>query len=297
MKEYVIYSLMRSGHHAVCNWIYRNLSGKIVYANDVKNKIWNPAENDDRIDKVICHFEEGKSLTNSLSEVRSNIVRCKHYPLLGKNVDPDLSKLDWDHLIYAIEDEPHLNFHNGEIQRGEQFSFSPNEKHRLIGISKGDDKCSILILRDPFNFMASRIEYQKRTRFDMLSEAMDFWKTQAREYLRITKKLKGEFIPINFNSWTSSKTYRKELSEKFDMNNFRDLGCDEIPAYGNGSSFTQRSVVPTKDVLYRYKQVKKCFRYVDKEAIELAELIFKNSLPFKGNKDNLFEKTFQKKFL
>jgi len=275
---------MRSGHHAVCNWIYQQLNGSVIYANDVCNKVWNHSPEDDRLYRAVNLFREGHAMLDSFKSVDCcPIKKCSHYPLLGRGFDPsdiNLGSPNVDHYIHVIEDDPFTSFCNGELMRTNHLCFVPNEVHKNLGIGSGDKTIEVLILRDAYNFLASRIEYQKRTKFDMLTDAADSWKEHAVEFIRETTKLKDPIV-INFNQWVRSFEYRRLLADKFGCVKFEDKGVDEVPAYGGGSSFTGKRM-KQKEVLSRYKVMlsrNDFHMLIDDEIVELTSRIFNLKLP------------------
>jgi hypothetical protein len=89
----------------------------------------------------------------------------------------------------------------------------------LAGLVEGVDAqqvTPILILRDPFNHLASKRAANPERDIDFGRQEAELWKTYAREYLGETK-----FIPdkvcINFNEWFSDAAYREQLSNRLNL--------------------------------------------------------------------------------
>ncbi|MDJ0845042.1 hypothetical protein [Crocosphaera sp.] len=137
---------------------------------------------------------------------------------------------------------------------------------RLIYFGKAQQNIDILILRDPYNTIASRIkatqiesdytvapmkrwsafqeQYNKYRDFYYKDYMMvenpdltpvDLWLQYAREFIGETNFLKIK-VCLNFNQWFSDASYRQELAEKIQIN-FTDSNLNKVASYGKGSSF------------------------------------------------------------
>ena len=107
---------------------------------------------------------------------------------------------------------------------------------------------NIVVIRDPFNMIASRIMQLRKQNFEVgdpplaydpshyyhpigLLSPIATWKIFAREYLRETEHL-PEIIPWNYNRWFVDIDYRKSLSEALDLE-FCDSGKDTLGTWGS----------------------------------------------------------------
>lgn len=147
---------------------------------------------------------------------------------------------------------------------------------------KSNEQFQILILRDPFNLLASRYAWKdeqgKRFREDSAyrTSIIDLWKSYAHKYLEWERT--GAGIGINYNQWYVDKAYRKEIAERLGLR-FTDKGRDEVKIYGHGSSFdgTQKKGGELK-VLERWKNFNEDSAYLegikDKDMIDLSLKIF-----------------------
>ncbi len=88
----------------------------------------------------------------------------------------------------------------------------------------------ILLLRDPFNWMASRI-----TRHFNFPK-MDLWVQYAREFCGETNYL-ADKVCINYNRWFVSESYRREIAQQLNMD-YSEETINRIPKFGR-SSFDQ----------------------------------------------------------
>jgi hypothetical protein len=138
------------------------------------------------------------------------------------------------------------------------------------------DGTKVLLLRDPFNLFASRLQNTRNfvedtnatfTSLDMMScRAIQIWKDYARAFLS------GDYTAINFNKWYSDKDYRREISDNLGLE-FSDKGFGSKKGwrFSGGSSFEQM------DVLNNWKHMAEDEEYLaffDMEMIELSQEIF-----------------------
>ena len=102
---------------------------------------------------------------------------------------------------------------------------------------------NILIVRDPYSMLASRIRKAASTNNQafprvpgpMLDRIVDVWKMHAREFLGLTNTLKRK-VCVNFDSWFSNQAYRKHISRQLNMP-FTDEGFSTVSNHAGGSSF------------------------------------------------------------
>lgn len=196
-REYEIasYALKRSGNHAVLNWIIEQLPEPVCFFNGVYNCDRNPTV--------------GKSVVSG-----------------EMNLHSDKRKLGSKNILYSYEDK------NLSLIRKNGRFFTNGIKNE-IGESK--KFFSILIIRDPFNSIASRCVWDR-----VISDEryIDMWKQYAAEYLDKTQHLCKNKLVINFNRWFIDKQYRKELSNRLGLP-FSDSTVNKVLPIGY-SSFDNR---------------------------------------------------------
>lgn len=132
----------------------------------------------------------------------------------------------------------------------------------------------VLILRDPYNMIASRIEFGAGCQ----REHVDLWKEHAREYLNITRHLPDDKIVVSFNEWYKNPAYRGALSKKFGFAYCEDR-YDKVTEEGGGSSFQRGETDATKLNLFdRWKTYQENPVYLelisDPELKTLSDRIF-----------------------
>lgn len=149
-----------------------------------------------------------------------------------------------DYLIYSFEDPIPSKYNHAEYRNY---------------IGESGTHFNILILRDVYNLMASRIKAEKRHFFDRewpghkitREESVALWMSYAREFTRED----SNFFKINYNRWFIDLTYRMELSKKLGLKH-NDNGMTRVSPYGYGSSFDKHQYngqAQNMDVLRRYE--------------------------------------------
>lgn len=162
------------------------------------------------------------------------------------------------------------------------------EKFHDVYVGISASRFDLLILRDPFNLMASRIQSNISRMSDRSArKAIQLWKTYAREFLGETKFLTQNKVCINFNQWHCSWEYRKKIAEELGLE-FTDTGRERIKGYGGGSSFDKRDLdgrASELKVLNRwqtFEEVESFWQlFRDEELIDYTKRIFdRETLPF-----------------
>ena len=219
MIELRLYAIRRSGHHAIINWLFEQLSGSVVVANNIS----------------FTGHNSTKSYIKCIEEFKNKTLKPNgNSNLIAKNFSGDI-----DFLISNIEDEKL------------EFSFKKNDFHKQIGIGTGLIK-NIIVLRDAYNCIASRI--RKDFKINYNTSHSDKWVSYAKEFVRETNNLPNA-IRINYNKWYTSQEYRRRLSGILEIP-FSDSGLQKVPSYGGGSSFDGvhfNNQSQNMKVLQRYK--------------------------------------------
>lgn len=222
-RQMCFYSLRRSGHHAVMNWIMKNLPGKIFFLNNTMSKT------------VVMPTE------------------------------PELDAIWSEYDVFALNMED-WGFDNPV----------PPTKYipRLVTEN-------YYVLRNPFNFMASRLANRWVTgdlkKPEWCRTLLDQWKAYAIRYLD------GNRDTIVYDKWFLSEDYRREIAA-FVGFEYSEQGLLEVPAYGvstgTGSTFDNLNYdgrANEMKVLERYQKFEHNKQYLnlfDDEVVSLAIQIF-----------------------
>ena len=141
------------------------------------------------------------------------------------------------------------------------------------------DTVHVLVLRDLFNLVASRLKKSRGPKKDMPidSHTISLWKSYAREFIGETN-IFPEKVCVSFNRWFEDLQYRKSLSSKLGYE-FTDEGKDQLGA--RPSSFDHlvfRKNASQMNVIDRWRQFVSDTEYLricrDEEAINMSKIIF-----------------------
>lgn len=187
-------------------------------------------------------------------------------------------------LLYAMEDM-RLQF-----LRDYQFPYPPT-------CPSPDRVSDVLLLRDPYNTIASRLKIGRdradngffRNMFLRGADGKAFfpklWINYAREYLGELNCLREDKIGILHHRWTGDAAYRDEIGRRLGVDAAAraraELTVGQVPGWGFGSSFdaTQyHGKAREMDLMNRWRRYEDDPEFreltVDAELRELAERIF-----------------------
>lgn len=210
-NELCVVGLQRCGQHAVIHWILAQARGRRCFLNDAA-------------------LHTNPFVTFSPGEIETR--GYWRFDLAGEAAGR-LSRKDW--LIYNYEDAHPLEPFGGAF---------PRQRDAFVGTS--ERRLVMLILRDPFNFFASRLQWgrsdsagwSRRPLRD--AESRDYlvalWKAHAREYLGDTRHLPDEAVPVSYNRWCADRDYRRALAGRLGVP-FTDKARSRLANYGPASSF------------------------------------------------------------
>ena len=231
--ELRVWALQRSGHHAVLEWMLAGLEGPWVFLNHVE-----PGRNP---------FEVG-----GCDRERSRAVDGR-----GEAVE-----IDWEAgaggshperrwLVYNLEDRSFAEGMVGEGaiggwlwgEGGLPDASSPTPQRRREEERVEPRRVEVLILRDPFNNLASKLKWFEGRGVEPDAAAfagyVDLWKEQAREALGRTRQLAGPTVVLLYNCWFTDAAYRRERASALGLR--AEVGASQrVARYGpvaEGESF------------------------------------------------------------
>ncbi|MDY7013362.1 MAG: hypothetical protein SVX43_07095 [Cyanobacteriota bacterium] len=241
-KEIRVVGLRRTGNHAVLTWIKKQEEGVVWAINNVKAR-----ENPYRY--------KYQNLMEFFPKNKWAIERFK------KQAKGELTPKDC--LIYNYED------YALETAISREFE----EKHDLY-LGKSKKRYDLLIMRDPFNLLASRLKKKYMPTKDKEKNCVDLWIEYAKEYVGETQYLKYNKICVNYNQWTKDIDYRQQIAQQLDLE-FSDAGINTVSGCGGGSSFEGRALdgqATQLDVGNRWKHF--CENDVYRQLFDNEELWF-----------------------
>ncbi|MGK7951238.1 MAG: hypothetical protein AB4368_21255 [Xenococcaceae cyanobacterium] len=210
-KEIRIAGLRRTGNHAIISWIQAQEKllnkGAVFHINNV---VINENPYRYKYQNLCYHFPQHKWSIEQFKQQKSGNLTSKYC------------------LIYSYED----------YALAEIFSHKFEQKHDLY-LGKTQDRYDLLIIRDPFNLLASRLKNNFLAVKSARSSFADLWLDYAKEYLGETNRLQHNKVCVNYNLWVNNKDYRQEIASKLNIE-FTDVGIDTVHGCGGGSSFDGR---------------------------------------------------------
>ena len=254
--ELRVCGLMRSGNHAIIEWIMNQHADKpACFLNNIQHGDFDPYQHYSQ--RVLQNIDKSIE-TETLRHLKKGLLICSYedrselmsgnYNLLHSALRPDL-----------------------DVSR----------RHYLLSHNHFID---ILIIRDPFNCLASRFKLLQ-TRgamggIDNHELIVYNWKVTAKATLALMAYQDETQLVINYNRWLVDLTYRQQLSSQL-LGIFSDTSLDNISEFGGGSSFSNIDICPnygSGELFQRWREMltDRDFRkaIADPEILELSEKIF-----------------------
>ena len=260
--------MKRSGQHGVVNWLAQQNSHNVLHLNNCIQG-WGQ--------KKFLPMKKHMVVSYQFNGIEHDIKNffCDHKIDLEKSrqLAQEFDKTDFsstEHYIYNIED---LSL--AEFKKHQMWTFDGMQENGK----------TILILRDPFNFISSCLERYKNPpdsgATDVainLPKRLQMWKEQARQVLNPDINF-PEIYFLNFNKWFADKEYRKQICVDLGLT-FTDRGVNDVMNFGSGNSFDREKFhgsAQQMSVLNRWKawvNTKPFNALIDDELIELSEKLF-----------------------
>ena len=201
-REVCFIGLRRTGNHAFINWLMPHIKGRRVFLNDIPLR-YHPFRH---------HYREAKRFGfDGAKKMVESDVR-------GRLTHKDL-------LLYSYEDYSLEEVLSARLRQRRRVVFGPSKNYY-----------EVLILRDPYNLIASRMQAGFITTKTKRKNFVDLWLEYAREFVGETHYLGDNKICVNYNRWCADQDYRIALSQQFGLP-FTDSGFKKVATQGGGSSF------------------------------------------------------------
>ena len=234
---------------------------------------------------IICWMEEQQKPDNKVLHLNNLKVNENPYRYKYQNLSYYYPQHQWAIANYQKQSKGELLYRDCLIYSYEDYSlkrvFSDyfEKKHDLY-IGKTGQRYDVLIIRDPFNLLASRLKNGFFSVKSKRKNIVDLWLEYAKEYLGETNYLKHNKICINYNLWVKNKDYRQELAQKLNIN-FTDAGIDKVLSFGGGSSFDGENLdgkATSMDTASRWKHFADDPTYLEliknKQLLDYSQKIF-----------------------
>jgi len=248
-----IFSLHRSGHHAIIFWILNKKSPNITsdYNPDGSVKSKNQPFLKDLINKV--YYYNNINFMATYNEEFLNNKPTSYELMLNSLSDEFFTEGPFNFIVLR----DFLNNLSSRFKKWASPLYPYTIGPQLSPNRSGPDQYDTPLIPnalDIFHFI-------------------DLWKNHARVYLDNPWKV------IKYNDWVSSKDYRKNISANLDLPEEPDI-TKIVPSYGGGSSFIKQKIENnSKNYLSRFEQVKLPEQFCsvilqDTELLELNKSIF-----------------------
>ena len=265
-NNFIIIAMKRSGQHGVINWLGCQSKNNTLHFNHCirgwKNKEFKPM----RDNFVVYYDNKNNNIKNYFFDHKINPNKNR---MLNQELKNDTFK-DVDFKMYNIEDLSLTKY----IQNGMDDFKQVKDNGKVI-----------IILRDPFNFIASCLQRKINPPdagatdvADNIKKRLDVWVEHAKEACGETNKIDGTYF-ISYNDWFISEEYREKICEDLGID-FTDNGLNKVINYGSGSSFDREKYdgnaqkMKIMDRWENFKDNEKFNKLLSPEIIRLSEKIF-----------------------
>lgn len=224
--ELRVFGLMRSGNHAIIEWMLNQHSGHpACFLNNVRHGDHDP----------FSHFAH-RMLYNIHEEIDTEALR-----VMSKRL-----------LIFSYEDR----FELGEQDFLESVFNPAFEANRREYIGQSENILDVMIIRDPFNCFSSRFKMLQTTgpHSGLADHTLIVrnWKAMAKKAIALRDAPEPNKIVVSYNRWVTDRNYRQELSRKL-KGTFDDSSREATSEFGGGSSFQLAPLTPRMIIAQRKK--------------------------------------------
>jgi len=204
-NRFITLSLQRSGQHAVIHWLCTQIRN-IVHFNH-------------------CHFER-VHLRNWITPINNRVVYYRDSEQLDSGIQDRESLIsfladipEYQHLLYSFED---FDIENALITKYVRTS----------------NPTVILILRDPYNWLASSIKHDRNSP-RLLAAKKSILVKYLEQALGVKNYLTGPVVVISYNQWVTQADYRRSICRELGVpfSETADRTLSSIQNFGGGSSF------------------------------------------------------------
>jgi len=256
----------RSGHHAIIGWLGNQL-GNVCFLNDCSPFLdpyrthTNTLPFIDRYPGFMKHRSHGRPPEDDFALTTGD----------ERKRAEDLRRMAKDWLFMSYEDFDPSCYFPSFVQ-----SLHVGNSSRIV---------NVLVIRDPFNHLASLLKDHQRTRRRHdYSKFVGTWKACAKEALGETNFVPDKYC-ILYNRWFADPEYRKRVAAHFGTAG-DDGSLATVSPNGKGSSFDGNAFdgrAQEMEVLLRWKQFKLNAKYwsilKDDELWRYAKQLFGEIVP------------------
>lgn len=226
-KDYRIFGLKRSGNHMVIGSIISSFDdGEVFFINDIRTP--RTPLTGSRPKTTRCYLTNKDKIF--MGNLTSKLVSAEKYTL-------PVFRNNRKVLIQSYED----------------FGLSAITEINKQDIGKSEHYYNVIILRDPYNWIASRIKLKQKIQdISVDNQIIDLWKQYAREFLGETNILGEQKVCVNYNKFIIDQNYQKEICDMLGIAHEK-MSLDHQLNFGFGSSFTGLEKSDPSSYNNRYK--------------------------------------------
>ena len=204
--------MKRNGNHGIVNWLLAQHSGNAVFCNAVNGNETVRTFRSDPIEAFAHNRDLNKVELTSACDKALLVLTFEDHPV-GGVIEPQATEYYESWIGHHVRQEVNMT-----------------------------------ILRDPFNYFASRIQGELNGTYplecwgDCFSRGDDLklwakWKSYAKRFIEFAERSPPRFIAVSYNHWTMSLGYREWLCRQLELELQNDEERKVVTGWGAGSSF------------------------------------------------------------
>lgn len=236
-RMFIVFSISRSGHHPIIDWIYDSCSPNKIFFNGMDSPIEKRRMyylNNKKYYHLETYTKYYDTFTNSPKLIAGRISAMDKYGWIKEKPNSFILPKKIKNLVLKFE-----NYNPQESTKDIQ-----KRINNICG--NAEEKIGIIIIRNPFNLIASRLIHGRPiTKKERVKDRVDpeeflqLWKSHANIALD-HKKLKelnfDKIVIIKYDKWFNSPKMKKEIAKNLGLDKII-LTFNKISVFGGGSSF------------------------------------------------------------
>jgi len=240
-KNYLIYGVKRTGNHAIINWLIPQVGEAVRFFNDQKYMLMDLTNRDDEhhlVEHILQLFTAKVFHNNKMG--RSTEAFSDEYINVDNIISFESTKLN---RMLELECQWLEDLNRGIKLRNSKLVI-------------GNDNTYIILLRNPWNIVASQIRWRidRKDKYERTDIDMEVWSEFYEHY--ITSKHPNPHFII-YDKWFMDIEYRKKVSSELSLE-FSDVNKNKVARAGGGSSFDKMEYddrAEEMNVLNRYEEM------------------------------------------
>ncbi len=247
-KEYAVFAMRRSSHHAVMEWIMANTPGTHCFLNDC-DLIGNPFET----------YKGGRQEAENPNSTKE--------PIANKAL-----------LIYNFEDMYFDHFSYEDLEKHHDTWLGSTKEFNTLLVLRDPFN----LFASKFKWYRGEERKEWKPSLEEFKDTPNLWIAYAKEYLGITNILKNKIV-INYNEWFENEENKKNIANLLGLLTY-DKGYKKVAKYGAntwGDSFDNlnyENKANEMNVFERWKSYRDDPEYINmldnSELLDLAGKIY-----------------------